>query len=142
MLLIPPAPLLVVVHTDAAIISASLVPDGQTRGNGNFMKKKSRRSEERSMKSNYDFSQAIRGKYARRYAQGANVVILEPDVAKVFPTSKAVNTSLRKIIRQQALEPSDKISNVSLPSCCHRTPPIISGLTSDSQLIFPMTENY
>jgi len=75
-------------------------------GNGNFMKRKSRRSEERSMKSNYDFSQAIRGKYARRYAQGANVVILEPDVAKVFPTSKAVNSSLRKIIRQQALEPA------------------------------------
>lgn len=91
---------------NAAIISASLVPDGQTRGNGNFMKKKSRRSEERSMKSNYDFSQAIRGKYARRYTQGANVVIMEPDVAKVFPTSKAVNTSLRKIIRQQALEPA------------------------------------
>ena len=41
------------------------------------------------MKSNYDFSQAIRGKYTRRYAKGANVVILEPDVAKVFPTSKA-----------------------------------------------------
>ena len=74
--------------------------------NGNFIQKKSRRSEERSMKSNYDFSQAIRGKYTRRYAKGANVVILEPDVAKVFPTSKAVNSSLRKIIRQQALEPA------------------------------------
>jgi len=58
------------------------------------------------MESNYDFSQAIRGKYARRYAQGANVVILAPDVAKVFPTSKAVNSSLRKIIRQRALEPT------------------------------------
>ena len=70
------------------------------------MKKKSRKSEERPMKSNYDFSQAIRGKYTRRYAQGANVVILEPDVAKVFPTSKAANSSLRKIIQQQALEPA------------------------------------
>ena len=37
------------------------------------------------MKSNYDFSQAIRGNYTRGYAKGANVVILEPDVAKVFP---------------------------------------------------------
>lgn len=70
------------------------------------MKKKSRKSEERSMKSDYDFSQAIRGKYARRYAKGANVVILEPDVAKVFPTSKVVNSSLRKIIRQRSLEPA------------------------------------
>jgi hypothetical protein len=69
------------------------------------MKKKSRKSEERSMKSDYDFSQAIRGKYARRYAKGANVVLLEPDVAKVFPTSKVVNSSLQKIIRQRSLEP-------------------------------------
>ena len=97
----------VVVHTERGdnirIISARRRAN---RGNGNFMKKKSRRPEERSMKSNYDFSQAIRGKYTRRYAKGANVVILEPDVAKVSLTSKAVNSSLRKIIRQQALEPA------------------------------------
>jgi hypothetical protein len=66
------------------------------------MKKKSRKSEEQS--NGYDFSQAIRGKYVRRYGQGTNVVILEPDVAKVFPTSKAVNSFLRKIIRQRAPE--------------------------------------
>jgi hypothetical protein len=52
------------------------------------------------MRNEYDFSQAERGKYARRYAQGANVVVLEPDVAKVFHTSKVVNVSLRSIIRQ------------------------------------------
>ncbi len=56
------------------------------------------------MQNDYDFSRAVRGKYARRYSQGTNVVILEPDVAKVFPNSKAVNTSLRKIIRQRAPE--------------------------------------
>ena len=33
----------------------------------------------------YDFSQGIRGKYARRYAKGSNVVVLESDAAKVFP---------------------------------------------------------
>jgi hypothetical protein len=63
------------------------------------MKRKARKPEEQN---DYDFSQAVRGKYARRYSQGTNVVILEPDVAKVFPNSKAVNTSLRKIIRQRA----------------------------------------
>lgn len=56
------------------------------------------------MRGEYDFSRGQRGKYARRYAQGTNVVVLEPDVAKVFPSSKAVNASLRKIIRQRALE--------------------------------------
>ena len=56
------------------------------------------------MRPEYDFSQGERGKYARRYAEGTNVVVLEPDVAKVFRGSKAVNASLRKIIHQRALE--------------------------------------
>ena len=54
------------------------------------------------MREEYDFSRGERGKYARRYAQGTNVVVLEPDVAKVFSNSKVVNILLRKIIRQQA----------------------------------------
>jgi len=53
------------------------------------------------MRAEYDFSQGERGKYTRRYAQGANVVVLEPDVAKVFSDSKSVNVSLRRIIRRQ-----------------------------------------
>jgi hypothetical protein len=50
------------------------------------------------------FSRGVRAKYSRRYAQGANVIVLEPDVAKVFPTSASVNDSLRAlagIIRRQ-----------------------------------------
>lgn len=56
------------------------------------------------MPGEYDFSRGVRGKYARRYAQGANVVVLEADVAKVFPNAEAVNHSLRAlagIIREQ-----------------------------------------
>jgi hypothetical protein len=68
------------------------------------MKKVSNKSSRRQMRNEYDFSQGGRGKYARRYAQGTNVVVLEPDVAKVFPNSKIVNVSLRGIIRQQARE--------------------------------------
>jgi hypothetical protein len=56
------------------------------------------------MRDEYDFSQGKRGKYLRRYARGTNVVVLEPDVAKVFSSSKAVNTSLRKIIHQRTPE--------------------------------------
>ena len=51
----------------------------------------------------YDFSKARRGKYARRYEEGTIVVVLAPDVAKVFSTSKKVNASLRKLIRAEAL---------------------------------------
>jgi hypothetical protein len=43
------------------------------------------------MLRDYDFSQGVRGKYARRYARGSNVVVLEPDAAKVFPNAEAVN---------------------------------------------------
>jgi hypothetical protein len=52
----------------------------------------------------YDFSQGVRGKYAQRYARGSNVVVLDPDVAKIFPNAEAVNSSLRslaKIIRRR-----------------------------------------
>ena len=36
-------------------------------------------------------------KHARRYAQGSNVVLLDPDVAKVFPNVETVNSSLRSL---------------------------------------------
>ena len=49
------------------------------------------------MRKDYDFTGGVRGKYARRYAQGTNVVVLEPDVAKVFPNAEAVNRSLRAL---------------------------------------------
>jgi hypothetical protein len=59
------------------------------------MKKARERNNE--MLREYDFSHGVRGKYARRYAKGSNVVVLEPDVAKVFPNAEAVNSSLRRL---------------------------------------------
>jgi hypothetical protein len=56
------------------------------------------------LRQEYDFSRGVRGKYARRFAQGTNLVLLESDVAKAFPSSQAVNKSLRAlagIIRQR-----------------------------------------
>ena len=47
------------------------------------------------MRSHYDFSDGVRGKYLPRLAKGANIVVLDRDVAKIFPTSKAVNDALR-----------------------------------------------
>ena len=66
------------------------------------MKKEPSKSSRESIQDEYDFSQGVRGKYARRYAQGTNVVVLEHDVARVFSNSDAVNASLRKIIREKA----------------------------------------
>jgi hypothetical protein len=47
----------------------------------------------------YDFSSGVRGKYAARYAEGTNVVVLSPDVAEIFPDSQAVNEALRTLVR-------------------------------------------
>lgn len=48
----------------------------------------------------YDLSGGVRGKYVDRYRQGTNVVLLDPDVAQKFPTSKAVNEALRRLVAQ------------------------------------------
>jgi len=46
-----------------------------------------------------DYSKAIRGKYYQRLLkQGANVVVLEPDIAKAFGDSAAVNDVLRSLL--------------------------------------------
>lgn len=53
----------------------------------------------KEMLSEYDFSKGIRGKYAKRYAQGTNLVMLSPDVKKVFHDSESVNSILRAIAK-------------------------------------------
>lgn len=56
-------------------------------------------TEELRPEYNFDYSQAVRGKYFKRLlAEGANVVVLEPDVAKAFGNSAAVNDALRSLL--------------------------------------------
>ena len=54
-------------------------------------------SEDEEMLEEYDFTQGMRGKYAKRYHQGSNVVVLDPDVAERFPNSESVNRALRSL---------------------------------------------
>ncbi len=49
------------------------------------------------IRNHYDFSGGVRGKYAQRYAEGSNVVVLDPDVARLFPNGQAVNETLRAV---------------------------------------------
>ena len=51
------------------------------------------------MRSHYDFSRGVRGKYAKRFRQGTNLVVLAPDVQRAFPSSNAVNKALRELIK-------------------------------------------
>ena len=49
------------------------------------------------MRKEYDFSKGVRGKYVGKYRTGTNIVLLDPDVAKVFKTPKLVNQALRSM---------------------------------------------
>jgi hypothetical protein len=49
------------------------------------------------MRDHYDFRGGVRGKYAARYAEGTNVVVLDPDVAEMFPDRESVNEALRAV---------------------------------------------
>jgi hypothetical protein len=49
------------------------------------------------MLDEYDFSHGVRGKYAKRYQEGVNIVKLDDDVAKIFPDAKSVNEALRAL---------------------------------------------
>jgi hypothetical protein len=49
------------------------------------------------MRAEHDFSGGARGKYAKRFAEGTNIIILDPDVAELFPDSKTVNEALRAL---------------------------------------------
>ena len=61
--------------------------------------KKIRHERRKGMLPEYDFSKGVRGKYAKRYAAGSNIVVLSPDMAKVFRTSESVNRALRTLVR-------------------------------------------
>jgi len=47
----------------------------------------------------YDFSKGVRGKYAKKYAKGTNLVLIDPDVAEFFPDHDSVNDTLRSLIK-------------------------------------------
>lgn len=62
------------------------------------MKKQVKSENDPDMLDDYDFSQGVRGKYAERFAQGSNVVVLAPDMAEIFPDSESVNNALRLLV--------------------------------------------
>ena len=66
------------------------------------MKKKSDEMND-ELRPEYDMKSllkdGVRGKYAKEYREGTNLVLLDPDVAKAFPNEKAVNEALRLVIK-------------------------------------------
>lgn len=49
------------------------------------------------MREEYDFTEAEVGKYADRFKDGTNIVVIEPDLMDVFPDSRSVNEALRAL---------------------------------------------
>jgi len=59
------------------------------------MKKIHRTRQNGEILKSYDFSKGMRGKYLKHYKSGTNLVVLAPDIAKLFPTNESVNEGLR-----------------------------------------------
>lgn len=57
------------------------------------------RDRDPDMADEYDFTDGVRGKYFEQYRSGTNIVVLDPDVAAIFPDSAAVNEALRLLIK-------------------------------------------
>ena len=49
------------------------------------------------MRKEYDFNKGVRGKYAKKYKARTNIVLLDPEVAKVLKTPGSVNQALRSL---------------------------------------------
>ena len=69
------------------------------------MSNDSKSPDSEEMRPEYDFSNAVQGKYADRFAQGTNLVRIQPDVAKEFPDSQSVNEALRSLLESRKDKP-------------------------------------
>lgn len=59
-------------------------------------------SDNEEMPAEIDFSKGIRGKYAKSYAEGTNLVLLDPEIADAFPDAESVNAALRLVLSAAA----------------------------------------
>ena len=81
-----------------------------------MVKKKSNGEQSEDLRPEYDLGKLLRtgvqGKYAARFREGTNLVLLAPDVADAFPTAESVNEALRLVLQLTELR-----SKKRKPSC-------------------------
>lgn len=58
---------------------------------------KTKKARHQDMRKEYDFSKGVRGKYAKRFAAGTNLVAISPELVELFPDSESVNQALRAL---------------------------------------------
>ncbi len=69
------------------------------------------------MRDEYDLSKMkgiVQGKYFQRASAGTNLVLIDPDLAKLFPDSEAVNNALRSVVETSRLTPAAKAKRSKL----------------------------
>jgi len=93
--------------------------------------KKMNKSLQDDLRPEYDFASmkgGVRGKYVRRFRAGTNLVLLEADIAKAFPTDAAVNEALRGLldttnaVRRTGGLPNNALEPTSRPRRANRQP--------------------
>ena len=84
--------------------------------------KKGKSEELRPLYNREDLGPGVRGKYFESYQKGTNLVLINPDVAKVFPTEAAVNEALRSLI-----DLAQKSTGLTTHSTEHATKPRNAG---------------
>ncbi|MCX5644464.1 MAG: hypothetical protein NTZ17_07235 [Phycisphaerae bacterium] len=79
------------------------------------MKKKSNEEQNDDLRAQYDLGRflktGVQGKYAERFREGTNLVLLAPDVAEAFPTADAVNETLRLVLQLTTLRAEKRRSS-------------------------------
>src|ERR1700687_50251 len=85
----------------AGIARGSSAPERRLGGSASSMKKATPKTSDDDLRAEYDLSQlkgGVRGKYYRQATAGTNLVLIEPELASVFPDSEAVNRALRLLV--------------------------------------------
>jgi len=89
------------------------------------MKKEADTEMDDDLRPEYDLAELLkngeRGKYAERYREGTNLVLLAPDVAAAFPDATAVNEALRLVMEMSKIPLAGKGSG--RPLSCGQQPP-------------------
>lgn len=96
----------------AGIISVLSVLGNLPEESEKLMKRKSTEEKSDNLRPEYDLGDllksGVQGKYAGRYREGTNIVLLDGDVAEAFPTDEAVNEALRLVIKLTKLSKSEE----------------------------------
>ncbi|MFQ5688336.1 MAG: hypothetical protein ACE5GV_16940, partial [Candidatus Scalindua sp.] len=74
------------------------------------------------MLEEYDFSNGVQGKYAEKFEEGTNVVVIDPDVAKFFPDHDSVNQALRSLTG--IIKSQKSLTPIRPPFVKHKTSPV------------------